>query len=329
MAPSARSPASKSPKRAASDQSMTMSFSERTALRAGIQGSMRIAPEGRAWTVRPRNCKRGLKGCWLRLALFGIALAMLTSSQRAMAQPNARTEEDVNSHSEICHMIEVAARSNGLPVDFFTRVIWQESRLQPDVIGPPTTGGRAEGIAQFMPGTAAERGLYEPFNPAEALPKSGEFLAELRNEFGNLGLAAAAYNAGPQRVRDYLSGARGLPRETRNYVLAITGHPIEEWAISAITSADAGGKSPGENPALANCKDLLAALARTSNRYNSQWAGRTFPSWCKALRHPDVSSCGPVHLQTFALNTPSIIFLRGHEHLLRSRSVRTVRSSVR
>ena len=87
-----------------------------------------------------------------------------------------------------------------------------------------------------MPGTAMERQLFEPFNPAAALPKSGEFLAELRNEFGNLGLAAAAYNAGPQRLRDYLAGlSHDLPLETRNYVLAITGRPVEDWAASGKT----------------------------------------------------------------------------------------------
>ena len=83
-----------------------------------------------------------------------------------------------------------------------------------------------------MPGTAAERGLNEAFNPVEALPKSGEFLAELRDQFGNLGLAAAAYNAGPQRVRDFVAGLRSLPLETRNYVRAITGRPVEFWANS-------------------------------------------------------------------------------------------------
>ena len=67
------------------------------------------------------------------------------------------------------------------------------------------SGQRAQGIAQFMPGTADERGLLDPFNPVQALPKSAEFLAELRSEFGNLGLAAAAYNAGPRRVRDWLA----------------------------------------------------------------------------------------------------------------------------
>jgi len=44
-----------------------------------------------------------------------------------------------------------------------------------------------------MPATAAERGLLDPFDPVQALPKSAEYLKELRQDFGNLGLAAAAY----------------------------------------------------------------------------------------------------------------------------------------
>ncbi len=106
-------------------------------------------------------------------------------------------------------MIESAARESNLPLEFFARVIWQESRFRPDAIGPLTKSGRrAQGIAQFMPGTASERGLLDPFNPVLALPKSAEFLAELREQFGNLGLAAAAYNAGPRRVQEWLAGTR-------------------------------------------------------------------------------------------------------------------------
>src|SRR5437660_7998681 len=124
----------------------------------------------------------------------------------------------------VCLMIEAAARSSDLPLEFFARVIWQESRFHPDAVGPVTrSGDRAQGIAQFMPRTAAERGLLDPFDPVQALPKSAEFLRELRDRFGNLGLAAAAYNAGPQRVRDWIAGSRALPAETRNYVFAITG----------------------------------------------------------------------------------------------------------
>ena len=90
-------------------------------------------------------------------------------------------------------------------------MIWRESRFQADAVGPPTRSGRAQGIAQFMPGTADERGLLDPFNPIQALPKAAEFLSELRGQFGNLGLAAAAYNAGPRRVRDWLAGTGPMP----------------------------------------------------------------------------------------------------------------------
>jgi len=91
-------------------------------------------------------------------------------------------------------MIEVTAWPNALPVDFFGRLIWQESRFQPDLVGPlARSGAHAEGVAQFMPDTAVERGLFEPFNPVKALAKSGAFPAARREDFGNLGLAAAAH----------------------------------------------------------------------------------------------------------------------------------------
>jgi soluble lytic murein transglycosylase-like protein len=127
-------------------------------------------------------------------------------------------------------MVEAAAAANELPFEFFARVIWQESRFRSDAIGPVTRSGRqAQGIAQFMPITAAERLLRNPFDPAQALPKSAEFLRELRTQFGNLGLAAAAYNAGPQRVQDWLAGKRRLPSETLAYVRIGTGYSAEEW----------------------------------------------------------------------------------------------------
>src|SRR5499433_2062982 len=149
-------------------------------------------------------------------------------SQEALPADNS-TAATANS-SSICQMVEAAAAANGLPFEFFAQVIWQESRFRPDTLGPLTrTGQRAQGIAQFMPMTAAERLLHNPFDPVEALPKSAEFLRELRAQFGNLGLAAAAYNAGPQRVQDWLSGKRTLPSETLAYVRSVTGHSAEEW----------------------------------------------------------------------------------------------------
>jgi hypothetical protein len=112
-----------------------------------------------------------------------------------------------------------------------------------------------------MPGTASERRLLDPFDPVQALPKSAEFLAELRGQFGNLGLAAAAYNAGPRRVQDWLAGAGPMPQETRNYVSAITGSTIEEWA-----KAGKGGTAPEAAPPT-TCHDLIALLKRAPNSF--------------------------------------------------------------
>ena len=177
-------------------------------------------------------------------------------------QQETRLATDTQTLESICLMVEAAARANDLPLEFFARVIWQESRFQLNIEGPVTRNGqRAQGIAQFMPGTASERRLLDPFDPVQALPKSAEFLAELRGQFGNLGLAAAAYNAGPRRVQDWLAGAGPMPQETRNYVSAITGSTIEEWA-----KAGKGGKAPEAAPPT-TCHDLIALLKRAPNSF--------------------------------------------------------------
>ena len=148
--------------------------------------------------------------------------AVQTDADRSLPKPTEL--------HRLCQTIASSAAQNDLPFEFFSRIIWQESRFNSGAIGPMTRGGqRAQGIAQFMPATAFERSVSNPFDPFEALPKSAEFLRELRAQFGNLGLAAAAYNAGPQRVRDWLDGKRTLPSETQAYVQKVTGHSAQEW----------------------------------------------------------------------------------------------------
>src|SRR6266487_2152191 len=134
----------------------------------------------------------------------------------------------------ICATLDRSASQNNLPLDFFTRLIWQESRFNPLSV----SHAGAQGIAQFMPGTARLVGLANPFDPIQALRKSAELLRELRTQFGNLGLAAAAYNAGPKRVEDWLAKRRILPQETETYVRIITGRSAQEW-----TGVDAGNWS--------------------------------------------------------------------------------------
>ena len=105
-----------------------------------------------------------------------------------------------------------------------------------------------------MPATAAERLLHDPFDPVQALPKSAEFLRELRAQFGNLGLAAAAYNAGPQRVRDWLAGKRTLPLETQVYVRNVTGRSAQEWSLQIKFCGDNSGRNALRSNGEARCK---------------------------------------------------------------------------
>ncbi len=128
---------------------------------------------------------------------------------------------------DICRTVEQAAAENGLPVEFFARVIWQESRFNAQAVSRKG----AQGIAQFMPATADFRGLANPFDPIAAIREAASYLGDLKKQFGNLGLAAAGYNAGPARVSAWLGGRRPLPAETRNYVAIITGWTADEWAL--------------------------------------------------------------------------------------------------
>jgi hypothetical protein len=196
-----------------------------------------------------------------RLALMFLSFAAAAAAQEQPAILGDRPDMPANALTteSLCLMFESATTANGLPLDFFVRLIWQESRFKPDATGPVTRSGeQASGIAQFMPGTAAERGLVDPRDPIAALPKAAEFLRDLRAEFGNLGLAAAAYDAGPRRVRAWLAGAGGLPAETRDYVAAITGRSVEDWK---------GVKDIAPPPPANGCVSLVVQLRRSPSRF--------------------------------------------------------------
>jgi hypothetical protein len=140
----------------------------------------------------------------------------------------------------ICRLIDSAAKTHALPAEFLTRLIWAESSFRAAVVSPKG----AQGIAQFMPGTAVERGLANPFDPETAIPAAANLLADLRTRFGNLGLAAAAYNAGGRRVEEWLAKTGGLPAETRTYVYRITGRSADEWAAAPKEVATPSGEQP-------------------------------------------------------------------------------------
>jgi hypothetical protein len=138
------------------------------------------------------------------------------------------------SIEELCNALLTSAEDNNLPVPFFANLIWQESRLQLDAVSKVG----ALGIAQFMPSVAVEVGLGNPFDPREAIPASARFLHSLRQQFGNLGFVAAAYNAGAHRVAEWLDHNRALPAETRTYVVRVTGRSAEAWRKSPIDDSE-------------------------------------------------------------------------------------------
>lgn len=137
------------------------------------------------------------------------------------------------SLNELCNVLLQSAQQNDLPVAFFANLIWQESRMRDDAVSPKG----ALGIAQFMPQTAVESGLNNPLDPLQALPASARLLHELRDQFGNLGFVAAAYNAGARRVSEWLARRRTLPRETQGYVIHVTGRTVEQWQKSPVDDA--------------------------------------------------------------------------------------------
>lgn len=162
-------------------------------------------------------------------------IALMLCGLPALAEPDGRYCSSTkwgHSHCirpahfvyDTCNAIKTFSDRHGLNRDFFARLIWQESRFDQNAL----SHANARGIAQFIPSTAALRGLADPYNPADALEHSAQYLAEMVVKYGNEGMAAIGYNGGERRAEGFLQG-RGLARETVNYVPIITGLDAEVW----------------------------------------------------------------------------------------------------
>jgi hypothetical protein len=154
--------------------------------------------------------------------------------------------------ADVCAAIERDALAAGLPPGYFARLIWQESHFDANAV----SRAGAEGIAQFMPETGRLQGLGNPYNPAEALWRSAHYLDALRGRFGNLGLAAAAYNGGESRVGRFIAGTGYLAAETLDYVQIVTGVPVTEWLAGDVDKADYA--LADDKPFDAACRELAA-----------------------------------------------------------------------
>ena len=180
-----------------------------------------------------------------------IPLAAADVSPPIKRPPPIKDRVVARSHHEICTTVAESAHSNDLPLPFFIRLLFQESGFKPDVV----SRAGAQGIAQFMPETAATVGLNNPFDPIQAIAASARLLGDLVRRFGNLGLAAAAYNAGPRRIQDWLAKKGKLPEETQHYVKTITGRPAETW--KGRVKAKLAAALPREAP----CQERVTVIA--------------------------------------------------------------------
>jgi hypothetical protein len=103
-------------------------------------------------------------------SILGLLALFCGSSALAGSESAARGKLE-SIEVSVCRLIEMSARTQSLPVAFLTRLIWQESSFRLNTISP----AGAQGIAQFMPTTADERGLANPFDPEEAIPNPPNF----------------------------------------------------------------------------------------------------------------------------------------------------------
>ena len=207
----------------------------------------------------------------LAAALSPLAPARAEPATAATGEAEPRGSRP--SVDEICRTLAQAAADNDLPEEFFTRLIWQESRFDPAAVSP----AGARGIAQFMPQTAAMRGLTNAFEPLQALRESASYLRELRTTFrGNLGLAAAAYNAGPAQVEAWLAGRRSLPFETQAYVRIVTGYSAEAWTLQPPPQFESATTPPSNQPTGARCVELAKLMIESSRH---RLALTSSPAW--------------------------------------------------
>jgi Transglycosylase SLT domain len=185
-------------------------------------------------TLRVEVLRPQLRDVSLRLASLNSDTGRASDSDSMETQADKSTAPpEPGSIDNLCNTLFTSAQDNDLPVPFFANLLWQESRLRIDDVSKKG----AQGIAQFMPKTAIETGLANPFDPMQAIPASARFLQRLRLQFGNLGFVAAAYNAGAHRVIEWLERRASLPRETRDYVVRVTGLSVETWKTTPIDNA--------------------------------------------------------------------------------------------
>ncbi len=159
-------------------------------------GQMIDAPEtGETVQVQPVPCQP------LCIRRVGVPV----NGTAVIAATNASVQVGtISMPAQYAGLVEQASAKSGTPAALLAAILYNESRFQPDVI----SSAGAEGIAQFMPATAAANGV-DPFDPSSAIPGAAEMLAQFHAAFGSWTDAIAAYAAGGGAVE----AAGGVPQD--------------------------------------------------------------------------------------------------------------------
>lgn len=179
---------------------------------AAMADVMQIGPSGYEWVAGGATPAIGANAS-AQLSAEGGATSRLVTQVADAAGPEQWRQR----------VAELATKYDISPA-LLDAVVWQESRWNARAVSP----AGARGLAQLMPGTARQMGV-NPDDPLANLEGGARYLRMQLDEFGDIELALAAYNAGPERVRK----AGGIPmiRETQDYVASIMARlaqPVRE-----------------------------------------------------------------------------------------------------
>lgn len=141
-----------------------------------------------------------------------VAKARNSLSTSLTSAPAGSRNSALASDRPYAGIVENASRESQVPAELLHAVVQRESNYNPRAVSPKG----AMGLMQLMPGTAGDLQVSDPFDPESNVRGGAKYLRGLLDRFdGNLVKALAAYNAGPEAVKD---GRIPDYPETKEYV---------------------------------------------------------------------------------------------------------------